>query len=130
MDRLGSSYRRRSIPFRLGFAFVGVAALLFGLLLWSLEQEYGGWEGSGLGDHMVVGQDETTGMAVVIGDGGEVLFEGSSYEEADAWIDAQRSRDFTVPIVVMSAGAVSVLVAFIPWGRREPVEAMPVEGER
>lgn len=88
---------------------LGVGFVLFGLVLWGLEQEKGGWEGSGLGHH-VVSYDELTDEVVVWNEDGAIVFRGSDMGEADEWIESQRTRNFAAPILVAVAGG--LLIAF------------------
>lgn len=103
----------RPWPVRVLSVLVGVCLVLFGMVLWGLEQEEGGWEGSGLGHH-VVGYDELTDEVVVWNEDGEIVFRGTDMGEADAWIESQRSRDFTVPILVMAGGGLLIALGVAP----------------
>lgn len=78
---------RRPWALRVLLALVGVGSVFVGLVLWGMEQEKGGWEGSGLGHH-VVGYDEETDEVVVWNEAGEIVFSGTEMGEADAWIES------------------------------------------
>ena len=86
---------------RVLLAVAGVLVVLLGWVMWTFEQEKGGWEGSGLG-HFTEEQAGPSDPVIVRGETGEILFEGSTIEEVDAWIESQRNRDFTVPILVIA----------------------------
>ena len=105
----------RPWPLRLILIVLGGFVVVFGLLLWSFEQDKGGWEGTELGHFMV---EDSPGRAVVYGEGGEVLFEGTDIAEVEAWIENQRHRDFTVPFLVITAGAMVVAVGVAPSPKR------------
>lgn len=126
MDRVGSSTRRGRLWVRIALTLVGTTFLLVGGFLWAVEQEYGGWEATDLGHH-VIAHDEVTGGAQVLGEDGEVLFEATSLEEAEAWVEAQRDRDFGVSILMLAGGAGLVIAGLVPWGRR-PTGATTVGG--
>lgn len=107
---------------------LGVLLGLVGWVAWALEQEKGGWEGTALEGHFTVEEgiedvEEGIYRALVRGEEGEVLFEGSSAEEVDEWIESQRNRDFTVPILMLSASAVLLLGGLGPSPRMPDVGA-------
>ncbi len=112
--------RRRHRPWLLRVVLVvlGLLVTLFGWLMWSLEQEKGGWEDSGLG-HFVVGHDVQTGRAVVWGEDGEILYEADTAEDVDAWIESRRSRDFTIPLLVVAGGVLLVVFGVAPSPTKE-----------
>ena len=105
----------RPWPIRVLLVVVGVGLLLGGWVAWDLEQEKGGWEGSGLGHHMI---EETPDRVIVRGEDGAIVFEGSSIQEVEAWIEGQRSRNFTVPILLLAGGAVLLVLGVAPSPRR------------
>lgn len=113
----------RAWPLRVVLVVLGSFVVLSGSLMWSLEQEKGGWEGSGLG-HFVVGEDEQTGRAVVWGEEGEILFEARRIQDVDAWIESRRNRDFTIPALVIAGGGLLVVLGIAPSLRAkgEPAE--------
>jgi hypothetical protein len=102
-----------------------VAALFVGLLgyvTWTFEQDKGGWEDSGLGHHMVEA-GEVGDPVRVWNENGEIVFEGTSIEEAEAWIESRRSRNFTVPSLLLVGSAVLFLLGVGPSPRKqEPAE--------
>ena len=106
-------HRPRSV--RIALVVGGLVALLVGGFMWTLEQEYGGWEGTGLGHH-VIAFDESGRTTVSTEDGSTHEF--ASVEEAEAWIEDQRDRDFTASIVVVVVGGLSLVVGLAP----SPVE--------
>lgn len=103
----------RPWPLRVVLVVLGVVVTLSGWFMWTLEQEKGGWEGSGLG-HFVVGDDEQTGRVVVWGEEGEILYEARRSEDVDAWIESQRHRDFTIPAFVIAGGVLLTVVGVAP----------------
>jgi hypothetical protein len=124
----------RPWPLRIVSVVVSVTLLLTGWVAWALEQDKGGWEGTDLGHFTVEeGYDEfgSPTHALVRGEGGEVLFESTSVDEVDAWIESQRNRDFTVPILLLAGGIVLLLVGLAPSPRtRDLGEARPREATR
>ena len=91
--------------------------LLAGWVAWDLEQEKGGWDESGLGHHMVE-EDGLTGRARVWNEDGKIVFEGTSIEEVDAWIESQRNRSFVVPVLLFALGAALLALGGGPSPRR------------
>ena len=115
----------RPWPVRLVLVVAGLFIGLIGLVGWSLEKDKGGWEGSGLGHHMVE-EDQTANRVLIRGENNEILFEGSSLEEANAWIDSQRNFDFTVPILLLTASGLLVIAGIGPSLRKpEPNNSSP-----
>ena len=108
----------RPLLLRVVLLLLGLLVTLSGWLMWTLEQEKGGWEESGLG-HFVVGHDVQTGRAVVWGEDGEILYEADTAEDVDAWIESRRSRDFTIPVLVVAFGVVLVVLGVAPSPRRD-----------
>lgn len=120
----------RPFPVRILLLIVGLGLLLAGWVAWDLEQEKGGWEGSGLG-HFVVEDDELGDGVLVRGENDEILFEGDSYEDVDEWIESQRNRNFTVPILLLASGALFLVAGIGPSPKRQVlVEAKPHEEVR
>lgn len=121
---------RRSWSARPVLVLVGVGLVLVGVVLWSLEREKGGWEGTGLGHHLV-SYDEQTGQALVWSEDGEIVFRGNDDTEVEEWIESRRSRDFTVPILMMAGG---VLIAAFgitrPSIREQAPSPRPSDAER
>ena len=103
----------RSWALRVVLVLLGAFVIMSGWFMWTLEQEKGGWEETDLG-HFVVGEDEQTGRAVVWGEGGQILYEARRIEDVDAWIESQRSRDFTVPALVIAGGGLLVVLGVAP----------------
>ena len=118
-DRAERTGRQASTWLRAALALLGAAVVLCGFVAWALETEYGGWDEADLG-HAVVGYDEATGRAAVYAsDGGAVLFEADSLAEVDAWIEDQRTRNYTVPTLLIAGGGVLVLVGVMPFPFRK-----------
>ena len=119
----------RPVPVRVFAVVAGALLVLLGLVMWTFEQEMGGWEGSGLGHHSVE-EDAVTGRALIRGETGEVLFESASIQEANEWVESQRNRNFTVPILVMVAAGLLVVVGVAPSPRKpamdEPASPRPM----
>lgn len=115
---------------RLFLVVVGLFVGLLGFVGWSLEKDMGGWEGSDLGHHMVE-EDYRAGRVLVRGENNEILFEGTSPEEANAWIESQRNFDFTVPILLLVGAGLLLIAGVGPSLRRpEPKHASPRVGVR
>lgn len=105
---LARKHWHRPWPVRIGLVVVGLVLLLAGSLGWSLETEYGGDPDR---PEYTIAQDEVAGTVMVIGEGGDVLYESSDLEDAVAFSESTRgSRNYTVPSLVY-AGAALLLIA-------------------
>lgn len=100
---------RRSGLARVLFGLLGVALLFVGVEAWALEIEYGGDP-----DREVYSVTEGDGEPVqVFGEEG-LVFEGTQ-EEVAAWLRAARgSRNYTVPILLLVSGVLSLLAGVTP----------------
>lgn len=116
----------RPLPVRVVLFSLGVLAGLIGWVAWTMEQEKGGWEGTVLADPFTVEEgiedvEEGTYRALVRSEEGEILFEATSIEEVDAWIESQRSRNFTIPVLLLIGSAVLLVVGLGPSPRKPGV---------
>ena len=108
---------RRSGLARVVFGLLGLALIFVGVEAWALETEYGGDP-----DREDYSVSEGEPVQVYGEDG--LVFEGTS-EEVAAWLRAARgSRNYTVPILLLVGGAISLLAGVTP----SPLERDPREG--
>lgn len=71
----------------------------------------------------VISEDVETGQVLVHGEDGETVYESTDMGDAEAYTEAQRgSRNYTVPILLIAGGALSVLLGVSPL-KREPDRA-------
>lgn len=115
----------RSIPIRVLLIIVGVGLFFVGGVARSLEEEYGGDPDR---QEYVIGWDDQLGGAVVLGEGGEVVYDATDVNDAEAWVESQRgSRNFTVPILFMASGVILFVAGVAPSPtRQEPESTAPV----
>ena len=107
---------RRSGPARVLFGLLGVALVFVGIEAWALETEHGGDPDS---QQYYVSQE--AGKPVQVHGEEGVVFEGTS-EEVAAWLKAERgSRNYTVPVLLLIGGALSILAGVTP----SPLEQDP-----
>ena len=86
----------RPWPLRAALFATGVVLILAGLVGWSLEDVYGGDPDR---QEYTVGHEDETGLATIYGENGEVVYESTSIDDAEAWVGNQRgSRNYAVPI--------------------------------
>jgi hypothetical protein len=117
----------RPIPIRISMVLIGLALFLAGNVAWDLESMYGGDPDR---QEYVIGWDDELGGAVVLGENGEMVYEATDIDDAEAWVEAQRgSRNYTVPILLIVGSAILVLVGVAPSPRKEQVDdgATPID---
>lgn len=114
----------RPLPVRVVLVVLALFVGLYGWFEWTMEQDKGGWGDLDIG---MVEEGEFGDRAFVWNEAGdEVIFEGTSIEEVDAWIESQRDRDFTMPMLLLAGSAVLLVVGAAPSPRRpEPRNAPP-----
>jgi hypothetical protein len=97
---------------RVGVAIFGLLVVLVGLVVWGFTQEYGSglnFAMKGVGDSVTVYEvDEQRGVQTPV-------FQGSGVD-ALAFTERRRAEEtsFLVPSLIIGAGAVLVIAAFIP----------------
>lgn len=97
---------------RVGVAIFGLLVVLVGLVVWGFTQEYGSglnFAMEGVGDSVIVYEvDEQGGVQTPV-------FQGSGVD-ALAFTERRRAEEtsFLVPSLIIGAGAVLVIAAFIP----------------
>ena len=114
----------RPWPIRIALVLLGLVLTFAGLVGWSLEDVYGGDSNR---QEYVIGHDAEIGRAFVYGDGGAVVYESTDIADAEAYVESQRGgRNHTVPILLLTGGALSVIFGISPSPRmREPKPATP-----
>ncbi|MEN8040488.1 MAG: hypothetical protein ABFR95_03200 [Actinomycetota bacterium] len=114
-------------PVRILIAIVGLGMLLLGFVGWALENEYGGDTDRA---EYVIGHDVETGLATVQeGERGEVVYEFSSMQDAEAWVQSQRGpRDYTVPVMLLIGGALMIIVGIAPAPSKREAGSIPATG--
>jgi hypothetical protein len=118
---LARKHRHRPWPLRVALVFLGLFLIIIGTALWSLETEYGGDSDR---PEFVIGHDSEPGAAFVYGEGGEVIYETSSIADAEAYVDGFRgTRNYTVPILILGVGVLSLLVALVPSPQQRLLES-------
>ena len=111
----------RPWPIRMLSVAVGFGLFHVGAAVWALETEYGGDPDR---QEYVIGWDDESGHAVVVGENDAIVFQATDISDAEAWVEAQRgSRNYTVPIVLFAASAGFVLVGLAPSPRRKVTPA-------
>ena len=99
---------------RIGLVAVGAIMVLAGMVAWGWETEYG----SGHGFSIEVIGDQAKVYDTDADAGNVVVFEGNR-AEAEAYTEEQRTsgRNYTIPALIVAAGAALVLAGV--WPRRK-----------
>jgi hypothetical protein len=107
---------------------MGVVLILVGLVGWGLEDVYGGDPDR---QEYMVGHEAETGLATVYGENGEVVYETTSIDDAEAWVGNQRGgRHYAVPGLLIAGGAMAVIAAVSPSPtRRELSPSTPARAD-
>jgi hypothetical protein len=100
----------RSGLVRVLLGLLGVALVFVGTEVWALETEYGGAP-----DRQDYYVSQEAGRPVKVYDeSGVVVFEGTP-EEVAAWLRIERgARNYTVPILLLVGGALSIVAGVTP----------------
>ncbi|MEN8240088.1 MAG: hypothetical protein ABFR53_12915 [Actinomycetota bacterium] len=113
---LAREHWHRPWPVRILLVILGPVMILAGLVGWSLEETYGGDTNV---QEYVIEHDAAAGLARVYGENGEMEFEATSIEDAEAYVDGQRGQhNYAVPILLIVLGALSIIAGIAPSPRR------------
>ena len=91
-------------------AVVGLILISVGRVAWSFEREYGG--DADRPEYVVAQEGDEVS---VIDEAGRIVYRTDTPENADAWVEEQRGgRDFTVPVILLAAGALTLVAVILP----------------
>lgn len=101
----------RPLLIRIILVVFGLFVLFVGGVLWSLEEEYGGDPGR---QEYVIAWDDQMGH-MVLGEGGEVVYEATDSADAEAWVEARRgARNFIYSILALAFGGLLIVAGLAP----------------